>query len=187
MAQGGDVISELINDHREVKELFTRIEELPPGDDQRKTLADQVTIELVRHSIAEEEYLYPAVRDYLPNGNALADKELADHSSAERTMKELESCKAGDAKFDMLVTRLIAEVREHIQDEETNLLPKLRTACTPEALEQLGDKVRRAKKMAPTRPHPAAPDKPPLNKLLAPGTGLVDRARDAITGRGKPR
>jgi hypothetical protein len=45
--------------------------------------------------------------------------------------------------------------------------------------------VRRAKKMAPTRPHPSAPDTPPANKLLAPGTGLVDRLRDALSGRGK--
>ncbi|MDX2649854.1 hemerythrin domain-containing protein, partial [Streptomyces sp. PA03-1a] len=26
---------------------------------------------------------------------------------------------------------------------------------------------------------------PPGNKLLAPGTGLVDRARDFVTGRGR--
>lgn len=42
-----------------------------------------------------------------------------------------------------------------------------------------------AKKMAPTRPHPSAPDTPPGNKLLGPGVGLVDRARDLLTGRGK--
>ncbi|MPY37939.1 hemerythrin domain-containing protein, partial [Streptomyces adustus] len=30
-----------------------------------------------------------------------------------------------------------------------------------------------------------APNTPPANKLLAPGAGLVDRARDLITGRGK--
>jgi hypothetical protein len=47
------------------------------------------------------------------------------------------------------------------------------------------EKIRRAKAMAPTRPHPAAPNTPPANKLLAPGAGLVDRARDFVTGRGK--
>jgi hypothetical protein len=52
-------------------------------------------------------------------------------------------------------------------------------------LNDLGDKVRRANQMAPTRPHPAAPDKPPADKLLAPGAGLVDRMRDMISGRGK--
>ena len=52
-------------------------------------------------------------------------------------------------------------------------------------LNGLGDKVRRAKKLASTRPHPAAPTKPPANRILAPGLGLVDRMRDALSGRGK--
>ncbi|WP_236239504.1 hemerythrin domain-containing protein [Streptomyces sp. CC228A] len=185
MGHGGDVIAELISDHREVEEMFTRIEGLPHGDERRKELSDKVTIELVRHSIAEEEYLYPAVRKHLPNGDALADKELEDHASAERVMKELEGCEAGDARFDALITQLMSEIREHVEDEENNLLPRLRSVCPQEELDRLGDKVRHAKKTAPTRPHPAAPDKPPANKLLAPGAGLVDRLRDAITGRGK--
>ncbi|WP_175410948.1 hemerythrin domain-containing protein [Streptomyces sp. TRM64462] len=185
MPQAGDVISELISDHREVEELFTRIEELPAGDDRRKTLADQATMELVRHSIAEEEYLYPAVREHVPGGDALADKELEDHGAAERTMKDLESCQAGDPRFDALIVQLMAQIREHVADEEADLMPRLRASCPPDELSRLGDKVRTAKKTAPTRPHPAAPDRPPLNKLLAPGTGLVDRVRDAISGRGK--
>ncbi|MEV2199381.1 hemerythrin domain-containing protein [Streptomyces fradiae] len=185
MGHGGDVITELTTDHREVEELFTRITELPSGDPERKRLADQVTMELVRHSVAEEEYLYPAVREHLAGGDALADKELEDHASAERTMKELEGCKADDPRFDALVTQLMAETREHVADEEANLLPRLREACPQETLEELGEKVRHAKKTAPTRPHPAAPDKPPANKLLAPGTGMIDRLRDALTGRGK--
>lgn len=41
------------------------------------------------------------------------------------------------------------------------------------------------KKIAPTRPHPAAPDRPPVNKIMNPLTGLVDRMRDALTGRGR--
>ncbi|MET8213985.1 hemerythrin domain-containing protein, partial [Streptomyces sp. NPDC005373] len=55
----------------------------------------------------------------------------------------------------------------------------------PFVLESLGTKVHHAKKTAPTRPHPAVPDSPPANKLLAPGLGLVDRARDYVTGRGQ--
>jgi hypothetical protein len=72
-----------------------------------------------------------------------------------------------------------------VADEEGNLFPRLRSSCPADALDDLGDKVRQAKKMAPTRPHPSAPDKPPANKLLAPGVGMVDRMRDALTGRGK--
>ncbi|GHB58739.1 hemerythrin [Streptomyces viridiviolaceus] len=185
MGHGGNVIDELTTDHREVEELFGKIDALPSGHKDRKVYADQVTIELVRHSVAEEEYLYPAVREHVANGGALADKELEDHAQAEQIMKDLEGCEADDPEFDRLVGKLMSEIREHVADEESNLFPRLREACSAEALDELGDKVRRAKSMAPTRPHPTAPDKPPMNKLLAPGAGMVDRVRDALSGRGK--
>lgn len=185
MGHGGNVIDELVTDHREVEEMFGRIEALPYGDKDRKMYADQVTMELVRHSVAEEMYLYPAVREHVAGGDAIADREIDDHSKAERIMKDLEGCDADDPEFDRLIGMLMTEVRSHIADEEQSLFPNLRAACPPEALDTLGDKVRQAKKLAPTRPHPAAPDKPPANKLLAPGAGLVDRLRDALTGRGK--
>ncbi|MGX1128959.1 hemerythrin superfamily protein [Streptomyces glaucescens] len=185
MGHGGNVIDELMTDHREVEELFGKIEGLPMGAKDRKVYADQVTMELVRHSVAEEAHLYPAVREHLPNGDALADKEIEDHSKAERIMKDLEGCEADDPEFDRLMGMLMTEIRSHVADEEQNLFPLLRETCPAATLDELGDKVRQAKKMAPTRPHPAAPDKPPADKLLAPGMGLVDRMRDALTGRGK--
>lgn len=185
MGHGGDVIDELVTDHREVEDMFGRIEALPSGDKNRKVYAEQATMELVRHSVAEEEYLYPAVRKHLVNGNAMADRELEDHSKAERIMKDLEGHEADDPEFDRLIGMLMSEIRSHIADEEETLFPQLRVACPAEMLDELGDKVRTAKKMAPTRPHPSAPDTPPANKLLAPGAGLIDRLRDALTGRGK--
>ncbi|MET8942801.1 hemerythrin domain-containing protein [Streptomyces sp. NPDC004542] len=185
MGHGGNVIDELVTDHREVENLFGKIEALPSGDRKRKIYADQATMELVRHSVAEEAYLYPAVREHVEGGGALADKELEDHAKAEQLMKDLESREADDPEFDRLMTALMSGIRTHVSDEEQNLFPRLRAACPADALNELGDKVRQAKKTAPTRPHPAAPDKPPAHKMLAPGVGLVDRLRDALSGRGK--
>ncbi|MFJ4646688.1 hemerythrin domain-containing protein [Streptomyces bobili] len=156
MGHGGNVIDELVTDHREVEELFGKIEARPAGHKDRKMYADQVTMELVRHSVAEEAYLYPAVREHVAGGDALADKELEDHAKAEQIMKDLESCEADDPQFDRLVGMLMTEIRDHVADEEGNLFPRLRSACPPDALDDLGDKVRMAKKTAPTRPHPSA-------------------------------
>ncbi|MFD9483023.1 hemerythrin domain-containing protein [Streptomyces sp. NPDC059991] len=185
MGHGGNVIAELKADHREVEEMFDKIQALPPGDEKRKEVADQFTIELVRHSVAEEMYLYPAVREHVPGGDAIADRELKDHATVEQLLKDLEKASVGDVGFDALVAQVIAEVSTHVADEEENLFPALADACSAEQLNDLGDKIRMAKKVAPTRPHPSAPDTPPGNKLLAPGVGLVDRARDFVTGRGK--
>jgi len=98
-------------------------------------------------------------------------------------MKELDGLDAPDPRFDELLSRLMSEIRHHIEEEESDLLPKLQAACSEEQLRELGEQVVRAKAMAPTHPHPSAPDKPPANKLLAPGAALVDRMRDALTGR----
>ncbi|WKX73655.1 hemerythrin domain-containing protein [Streptomyces sp. XD-27] len=185
MAHGKDVISELTADHREVEEMFERIQAMPPSDPERKRLVDNATIELVRHAVAEEQYLYPAVREHVEEGNPLADKEITDHGRVERILKDLERRDVDDADFDTLVTQLVNEVSAHVRDEEHRLFPLLRAACSPEQLEKLGDRIRQAKRTAPTRPHPAAPHTPPANRLLAPGMGLVDRTRDALSGRGR--
>ncbi|MFD0415299.1 hemerythrin domain-containing protein [Streptomyces sp. NPDC127108] len=185
MGHGGNVIMELTIDHHEVEEFFAKIESQPVGDEQRRKLADELTIELVRHSVAEEVHLYPAVREHVPGGDEIADKEIADHARVEQLLKDLEGLDATDPDFDHLVARLKLEVSEHVRDEEARLFPLLVAAWTPEGLDELGDKVRSAKNTAPTRPHPAGPSTPPGNKLLGPGLGLVDRARDLLTGRGK--
>lgn len=182
---GRDVIAVLQDDHRALAELFARFGRLQSGPaEQRRALADEVIIELVRHAVAEERHLYPAVRERLPDGDRIADREIADHAAAERTMKELERADAGEPQFDDIFGRLIREVTEHIRDEEENVLPRLAAACGAQELAELGEKVERAKRLAPTRPHPTAPDKPPLNKVIGPGVGLVDRARDLLHGRG---
>lgn len=184
MGHGGDVIAELTTDHREVEELFARIEQASAGDERRR-LADQLTIELVRHSVAEEQHLYPAVRKHLSGGDKVAEKELSDHAQVEELLKQLQESDPQTAEFGQLVARLQGEVTEHVIDEEGNIFRELREVCSADELRELGEKIRSAKKTAPTRPHPASPSTPPLNKLLAPGAGLVDRARDYVTGRGK--
>ncbi|MFJ6754779.1 MULTISPECIES: hemerythrin domain-containing protein [unclassified Streptomyces] len=184
MGHGGDVVRELTADHDEVKDYFGQLRTATDGD-RRRELADLLTIELVRHSVAEEEYLYPAVREHLDGGDRIADKEIADHSRAEKLLKELEQLDPAGAEFGSRVDELRIEVLAHIKDEEENLFPALRHNCPQSDLDDLGDSIRRAKKLAPTRPHPGSPSTPPANKLLAPGLGLVDRARDLVTGRGR--
>ncbi|WOX20967.1 hemerythrin domain-containing protein [Streptomyces solicathayae] len=184
MGHGGNVIDELKADHREVEEMFGRLKAMTGGGQELRGLIDEITIELVRHSVAEEQYLYPAVREQVEGGGRMADREIEDHSRVEKILKQLEQISTDDAQIKPLLKQLMEEVTSHIKDEESNLFPALERACTSQQLDDLGDKIRRAKAMAPTRPHPAAPSSPTASKLLAPGAGLVDRARDFVTGRG---
>ncbi|MFC9758972.1 hemerythrin domain-containing protein [Streptomyces sp. NPDC056921] len=185
MQHGSDVVEELTADHREVDELFDRIEAVPARGPERRRLLDRLTIELVRHAVAEEQHLYPAVREHVPGGDALVDKEIADHLRIERLLKDLEGMDADDPELNHLFVKLRTEVRAHVQDEEGNLFAQLRTACGPELLDLLGQEARKAKETAPTRPHPGTPSSALASKILSPGLGLVDRVRDFVTGRGE--
>ncbi|WP_326770748.1 hemerythrin domain-containing protein (plasmid) [Streptomyces sp. NBC_01591] len=180
MGPGGDVIAELAADHRELEALFSQIELQPVDHPRRRELADRLTAELVRHTVAEELHLYPVVREHVPLGAALADKELADHARAERMLKELEDLSVDDPRFNDTIAKLKFEVASHVREEEHELFPKLAATLPPEKLDELGRLVRRARETAPTRPHPSLPNTPPAHRLLAPGAGLVDRVRDLL-------
>ncbi len=178
----GNIVDDIIADHREFESVFTEIESAGDPHSQPE-LVEHVIAGIVRHAVAEEEYVYPAAREIVPNGDEMVSHEIEEHSEAEEIMKEIEKVGAEDPKYDELVRKLIADIRHHIEDEESDLLSKMRVAATSDQLRELSEKFHRAKKMAPTRPHPLAPDHPPANRILAPGAGLVDRLRDALSGR----
>src|SRR4051812_27129826 len=94
-----DVIEVLEHDHREVEEMFKELETLrgASSDEQRerrKQLTDQVTIELVRHSVAEEVLVYPKVADRVSKEEA--DHAREEHAEAEETLARLEKLDADD-------------------------------------------------------------------------------------------
>src|SRR4051795_13559280 len=62
-----DVVEVLTVDHREATALIEQILSTP-APEERRDLADTLISELVRHSVAEEMYVYPAIKEHLPNG-----------------------------------------------------------------------------------------------------------------------
>jgi hemerythrin superfamily protein len=168
-----DVIAVLTRDHREVEGMFAELAKPGAADPKlRRELVDQVIIELMVHAVAEEQYLYPAVRRHVIDGDSLADREIREHAQAEHLMKALERMQTPDVEFENLLGQLMAVVREHVNEEEALLLPRLAAECTTAQLLDLGTKVTDAKKAATTGKQPA------------PGLGLVDRVRDLMAHRG---
>ncbi|TDW76484.1 hemerythrin domain-containing protein [Kribbella pratensis] len=177
-----DVIDVLTEDHKEARELANQISASSDADERRE-LTDQLIAELVRHSVAEEMYVYPAMRDHLPNGDQAVEHDINEHKKLETLMKQLEGADAGTTEFEDTLRQLQQVLVDHVQDEETEHFPQLRANLPAATLVELKDKVEHAKKLAPTRPHPGAPNAELFHKLVGPGVGLVDRLRDKLTGR----
>jgi hypothetical protein len=186
--QQRDVIEVLEHDHREVEEMFAELESLRGASseedkERRKTLAEQVTIELVRHSVAEEVLVYPEVERKVSKEEAEHARE--EHAEAEETLSKLEKLDPGDPGFDDELATLMREIRHHIEDEEGEMFAHMREAIDADELRRLGAAVEAFKKVAPTRPHPNVPNEALPRLAAGPAASLFDRMRDLATGRGK--
>src|SRR5215210_2097262 len=156
-----DVIDILVTDHREVEEMFAELEGLfgPGADtDRRRQVTDEVTIELVRHAVAEEVAVYPRVKDKVSAEEA--ERAKREHAEAEETMKRLEKMDSDDPGFEAEIRTLMAEIREHVAEEEGEMFVHMRTVFTDDELVDMGRRVKAIKLMAPTRPHPHVPNDP---------------------------
>ena len=185
--QQRDVIEVLEHDHREVEEMFAELESLrgaatEEAQERRKAVTEQVTIELVRHSVAEEVLVYPQVDKKISAEEA--DHARKEHAEAEETLQRLEKLDADDPAFDDELATLMAEIRHHIEDEEGEMFAHMRQVIDAEELRKLGARVEAFKKVAPTRPHPHVPNTPLARTAAGPAASLFDRMRDLATGRG---
>ena len=183
-----DVIEVLEHDHREVEEMFAELESLrgastEEAKERRKTVTEQVTIELVRHSVAEEVLVYPAVEKKVSAEEVEHARE--EHAEAEETLQRLEKLDADDPSFDDELAELMKEIRHHIEDEEGEMFKHMRQTLDPAELKNLGAQVEAFKKVAPTRPHPNVPNEALPRLAAGPAASLFDRMRDLATGRGK--
>jgi hemerythrin superfamily protein len=178
----GDVLDVLISEHRDVTTLIGEIWSV--RDPMiRRDLTDTAISELVRHAVAEEMYIYPAMRKHLADGDKAVEHDIEEHKELERAMKNLEAVDVSTPEFDEALRKLETLLADHVQDEESEQFPALRRQIPTEELTELAGKVETAKKLAPTRPHPGAPNSELFHKLVGPGVGLVDRLRDKLSGR----
>jgi hemerythrin superfamily protein len=157
-ARQWNLIEVLTQDHRDVEDMFVHVVGLSVRDDwQRCYVLSKIITELVRHSIAEEQHLYPAVRAYVPRGDLVAEEKLAGHATTDRIIKRLDGLDPSDMVFDRWFSHLIGAVSAHFEDEEATVFPLLADACDAGTLRELGIKAELTKRTLPA---------PPTSRLL---------------------
>ena len=174
-----DAITLLKQDHKAMRSLFRQFEKA--GDNAAKTkrdVVDRIIKELSIHAAIEEQLFYPAVRAAVPDVEENVLESLEEHHVVKWTMSELEDMEPSHERFDAKVTVLLESVRHHMEEEETDFFPKVRDGLGRKFLADLGDAMEKAKKTAPTRPHPRSPDEPPGVVVAGLAAGILDRARE---------
>ena len=66
---------------------------------RRRDLADTLIAEVMRHAVAEEMYVYPAVEEHVPNGAEKVQHDKQEHHEIVLLMKQIEGIDASDPAF----------------------------------------------------------------------------------------
>ncbi|HET7788772.1 MAG TPA: hemerythrin domain-containing protein [Myxococcales bacterium] len=184
-----DATALLQRDHEAVEQLFRQFEKLTErAHKSKEKIVLKIIRELAVHSAVEEMLFYPAVRTAGLKADTRAGEQasgtvlesLEEHHVVKWTLSELEKMKAEDERFDPKVKVLMESVRHHVKEEQDELFPKARRLLGQKMLDELGARMEKAKKLAPTRPHPRAPDQPPGNMVAGTMAAMMDRARDLV-------
>lgn len=170
---GGRSVADIVDaEHRQLTALLRRLTGADPEPAPERGV-EVLTAALSRHLSAEEQYLLPAVRAALPDAAGRVERVLADDADLLTALRGL---------VDDGLAEVDARVRRHVE-EVGALVAALREVASAEELIRLGNRLEIAEEAAPTRPHPGTPATPPWNRVVEPAVGVVDKVRDAVTGR----
>jgi iron-sulfur cluster repair protein YtfE (RIC family) len=132
-----DAITLLKQDHRTVERLFDRFQRT--GDAE---VAKTICQELRTHTSLEEEIVYPVLRKEVDR--TLAAEAIKEHQEAKQLIRKIESTKTAGAQLRQLVMKLEAAIEHHVQEEETEVFPKMKRQLGTD-LTRMGEEIARRK------------------------------------------
>jgi hemerythrin superfamily protein len=131
----GDVVDLIMADHREVERLF---EELKRHPEQRPLLVPVVSALLVAHSRAEEAEVYPVAKSEAGEIEEVAHSQH-EHEEAEELLVKLAEADPESPGFDVALKKLVDAVTHHVEEEESTVLPGMKTRLDDARRKELGE------------------------------------------------
>jgi hemerythrin superfamily protein len=177
-----DVIGFILGQHQQIKALIESV--LTSRGETRARAFFEARRLMAVHETAEEEVVHPAARKHLPNGEAIVRTRLAEEKKAKEVLTELEKVDLDSAEFETKFRALQSDVLTHAESEEREELSALAMHLEPEQLERMRRAAELAESFAPTRPHPGV-ESQAANLFAGPFVAMIDRARDALSSRGR--
>lgn len=114
MPANKDAIALLKADHRNVEQLFEKYE---TARSKKADIAKQICMELIIHTMIEEEIFYPACRK-AGIASDMMDEANVEHDGAKSLIAELEVGSPDEHFYDAKVKVLSEEIKHHVKEEE---------------------------------------------------------------------
>ena len=101
-------------------------------------LVPVVSTLLIAHSRAEEAEVYPAARDEAGESDDVAHSQ-EEHAEAEELLERLAELDHSSAEFDSTLQELMDAVSHHVEEEESKVLPGMRSRLDDSRRAELGE------------------------------------------------
>ena len=182
-AQEQDVVDLLLEQHDEIRSLFSQLENAQGG--ARQELFDELVRLLAVHESAEEEVVHPTARRKLEDGEQVVESRLREEDEAKHALAELYDLGVDHPEFNSKLAALAQAVTQHAMREESEEFLRLRQTVEPDQLRRMAGALKAAEATAPTRPHPRTGESAAANLIAGPPLAMFDRMRDAVRGWSK--
>ena len=139
-----DPMTMLKADHREVKAMLKTLADSDEGP-EREALCEKVAEALTLHMTIEERLVYPLVKQLV--GQEEDEEANIEHGLAKDGLSKMVSLVARPG-FGAAVEMVAGGISHHVEEEETELLPELKSAMERADWLSLGDQIAEAKKNA---------------------------------------
>jgi hemerythrin superfamily protein len=140
----GDVVDVLLDQHDQIRRS---LEEVATAVGEAKAVAFlEVETNLYVHETGEQQVVHPVMRD-VAGESGLVDGLVAEEQDADRLLGRLRDLDVNHPDFDTLFARLRDTVTAHLQAEEGEEFPRLRTAVDAGRLLSLADQLRSAQEI----------------------------------------
>ena len=120
-----DAIAFLKADHREIEDLFAKIEKRDTSRAEKEGLIEEVCRALIIHAQLEEEIAYPAFREADVKSDILDEAEI-EHTSVKQLIADIEEKSDEDDLLGARVRILSEYVRHHVKEEEGVMFAEVR-------------------------------------------------------------
>ena len=132
-----DVVPLIKSQHREIEDM---LEQAQQEDADTLTLLRRVAGLLGPHSEAEESFVYPRIAELRQDEVEQVHDGTAEHHHAEALLAELLAGRPSEPGYDGKLAALAGELKHHVEEEESELLPVLSDKASAEERERLGER-----------------------------------------------
>lgn len=136
----------LKKDHRMVSGLIAAVQMTPRGKTTvRRTLFEQIRHSVMVHAQAEEEVLYPAMRNFLMMDQGKVDEAYREHQQVKDLLNDLATMDPGTESFDTKFADFKTRIEHHVEEEENEMFQTLLQRMPAEQQEELGRRIHQRK------------------------------------------